>query len=104
MLNAAGPWVDDVLQATGRPMRPRLRAVRGTHVVLDLEGRGPSHALLARGRRGEEPLLVVPWLGLHIVGVAESPAEGNAPSGRGRSRTRSMSCSTPPTACCRASA
>ena len=79
VLNAAGPWVDDVLQATGRPMRPRLRAVRGTHVVLDLEGRGPSHALLAQGRRDGEPLTVVPWLGLHIVGVAESPAEGERP-------------------------
>ena len=84
VLNASGPWVDDVLQATGRAMRPRLRPVRGTQVVLDLEGRGPAHALLARGRRGRPPTVVVPWLGLHIVGVAESEPGGDAGPGPAR--------------------
>ncbi len=85
VLNASGPWVDDVLQTTGRAMRPRLRPVRGTQVVLDLEGRGPAHALLARGRRGRPPTVVVPWLGLHIVGVAESELEpGDAEPGPAR--------------------
>lgn len=79
VLNAAGPWVDDVLQETGRMMRPRLRPVQGTHVVLDLAGRGPSHGLLARRGGGRSPVVVVPWLGLHIVGVAESmPARDGA--------------------------
>ncbi|PZC49877.1 MAG: glycerol-3-phosphate dehydrogenase [Chloroflexi bacterium] len=72
VLNAAGPWVDDVLQTTGRAMRPRLRSIQGTHVVLDLAGRGPTHGLLARRGQGQSPVVVVPWLGMHIVGVAES--------------------------------
>lgn len=79
VLNAAGPWLDEVLQTTGRMMRPRLRRVKGTHVVLDLQGRGPKHAVLAQGPRGRTPVLVVPWLEHHIVGVAESVLSGEAP-------------------------
>ena len=79
VLNAAGPWVDEVLQATGRAIRPRLRMVKGTHVVLDLQGRGPEHALLALGERGRPPIIVVPWLGHHIVGVAESMFDLGSP-------------------------
>jgi glycerol-3-phosphate dehydrogenase len=94
VVNAAGPWVDRVLQETGRSMRRRLRLVKGTHVVLDLEGRGPAHALLSSeglaservssgGLSLEGPwrggLLVIPWLGHHVIGVAESIFEPEEP-------------------------
>ena len=74
VLNAAGPWVDAVLQATSRPLRPRLHALRGSHVVVDLEGRGPSQGIVSPGPEGE-PLFVVPWLGHHILGTTSAPAD-----------------------------
>ena len=72
VLNAAGPWLDAVLQATSRPLRPRLHAQRGSHVVVDLEGRGPSQGIVAPGAEGR-PIFVIPWLGHHVVGTMEAP-------------------------------
>ncbi len=35
LVNAAGPWVDDVLSATSAaPTRPRVRLVKGSHIVV----------------------------------------------------------------------
>ncbi|MYD73938.1 MAG: FAD-dependent oxidoreductase, partial [Chloroflexi bacterium] len=45
VINAAGPWVDAVLDATGRSMRRRIGGTRGSHLVVDLSGRGPIHAV-----------------------------------------------------------
>lgn len=80
VLNAAGPWVDEVLQTTGRTMRTRLRPQRGTHVVLDLNGRGPTHAIMSLGIEGRPPVFVAPWLGHHIVGLAESLVVNDDPA------------------------
>ena len=71
IVNAAGPWVDAVLDATGREMRRRIGGTRGSHLVVNLEGRGPRHAVLASARSDGRPMFVTPWLGHHIIGTTD---------------------------------
>ena len=71
IVNAAGPWVDAVLAATGESVRPRLGPTKGSHLVLDLEGRGPRHAILAPARSDGRPVFVIPWLDHHLVGTTD---------------------------------
>ena len=71
VVNAAGPWVDAVLDATGRSLRRRIGGTRGSHLVLDLEGRGPKHAVLATAQSDGRPMFVTPWLDHHIVGTTD---------------------------------
>jgi glycerol-3-phosphate dehydrogenase len=71
IVNAAGPWVDAVLEATGEPLRPRLGPTKGSHLVLDLQSRGPQHAVLASARSDGRQIFVIPWLGHHILGTTD---------------------------------
>jgi glycerol-3-phosphate dehydrogenase len=71
VVNAAGPWADDVLArgGLGRAPAPLLRA---RNVVL----RRPPAVPFAVGARSEGRFLfVVPWQGSTIVGTSYEPAE-----------------------------
>ena len=71
VVNAAGPWVDAVLDATGRSLERRIGGTRGSHLVLDLNGRGPKHAILASAKSDGRPMFVTPWLDHHIIGTTD---------------------------------
>ena len=71
VINAAGPWVDAVLDATGRSLSKRVGGTRGSHLVVDLQGRGPKHAVLACAKSDGRPVFIVPWLGHHLVGTTD---------------------------------
>ena len=71
VVNAAGPWVDAVLDATGRSLERQIGGTRGSHLVVDLDGRGPRHAVLASARSDGRPMFVTPWLGHHIIGTTD---------------------------------
>ena len=82
IINAAGPWVDAVLEATGRPMRRRLSATKGSHLVVQLGGRGPRHAILASARSDGRPIFVVPWLDHHLIGTTDTRYDGDPGAAR----------------------
>ncbi|HET9950533.1 MAG TPA: glycerol-3-phosphate dehydrogenase/oxidase [Candidatus Eisenbacteria bacterium] len=69
VVNAAGPWADDV-RALCRPgVDPVVRRTRGTHVVL--EGALASHALLLTARRDGRVFFVLPWETHTVVGTTD---------------------------------
>ncbi|MCE9595903.1 MAG: FAD-dependent oxidoreductase [Planctomycetes bacterium] len=74
VVNAAGPWVDEV---SGRlrpiPPRPRVELVAGTHLELDgaLE-RGIYYTEATDGRA----VFHIPWKGHTLVGTTETPYRG----------------------------
>ena len=77
ILNAAGPWVDAVLQTTGQRMQQRIGATKGSHLVLNLEGRGPKQGILASAQSDGRLIFIVPWLDHHVVGTTDIRVEGD---------------------------
>lgn len=71
VVNAAGPWVDAVLEAAGKSFRPRIGGTRGSHLVLDLAGRGPRNAVYLAARSDGRPVFVIPWLDHHLIGTTD---------------------------------
>ena len=71
VVNAAGPWVDAVLEATGKTLERRVGGTRGSHLVLNLERRGPRNAVLLSARSDGRPVFIVPWLEHHIIGTTD---------------------------------
>ena len=72
VVNAAGPWADDVL-ALGGLRRAPAPLLRARNLVL----RRPPAVPFAVGARSEGRFLfLVPWEGRRIVGTSYEPAEG----------------------------
>jgi glycerol-3-phosphate dehydrogenase len=75
VLNAAGPWVDDVL-AAGQVRSQQASLLRARNLVLR---RAPVAPFAVGGRAEGRFLFVVPWQGVTMVGTSYEPAEA-APS------------------------
>ena len=59
VVNASGPWADDVRGMALETPSPSVRRTRGTHIVLP--GLTRSHALLLTARRDGRVFFVIPW-------------------------------------------
>ena len=70
MLNATGPWVDEVCALAGDPGGPHLAPTKGVHILAP--GRGLTAAFLLLHPRDARVLFVVPWLGRTLIGTTDT--------------------------------
>lgn len=82
VVNAAGPWIDRVLGALGRPTGVRVDRSKGVHILTRPLG-GPGRvvdAVFARARSGRH-VIVSPWMGKSFIGPTDtalgSPTDGS---------------------------
>jgi glycerol-3-phosphate dehydrogenase len=69
LVNAAGPWMNQLLAAEGLGSRYRLSLVRGSHLVLDR--RLGDAGVLLQSNSDRRVLFVLPWKGGTLVGTTE---------------------------------
>ena len=70
VINAAGPWVDEIrAMAIGAPSAT-LRRTRGTHIVLP--GIAGDRALLLTARRDGRVFFVLPWGRYSLIGTTDA--------------------------------
>jgi glycerol-3-phosphate dehydrogenase len=68
-INAAGPWMNELLGANGLRSRYRLSLVRGSHIVL--RQRVAEVAYLLQSLSDRRVFFVLPWKGTTLVGTTE---------------------------------
>ena len=68
VVNAAGPWVEQLLQQSGIPSRYRLDLVRGSHLLLRSR---VSRGFLLEVPEEERICFVLPYQGRSLVGTTE---------------------------------
>jgi glycerol-3-phosphate dehydrogenase len=75
LINAAGPWVADVISHVSPLVLPRaVELVQGTHILLPGDIReGIYYVEAPQDRRA---VFVMPWRGQTLVGTTETPYEG----------------------------
>jgi glycerol-3-phosphate dehydrogenase len=69
VVNAAGPWADEVRAIGLGASAPSMRRTRGTHVVLPALTR--AHALLLTARRDGRVFFVLPWGRHSLIGTTD---------------------------------
>ncbi|MBM9466813.1 glycerol-3-phosphate dehydrogenase/oxidase [Nakamurella leprariae] len=76
VVNAAGPYVDEVLRSLGtRP--PMMGGTKGTHLIVDdFPGAPVGSALYYEALTDGRPMMVIPWLGRYIIGATDVRFEG----------------------------
>ncbi len=77
VINAAGPWVDAVLEAAGEDGPRILGMTRGTHVAFELEGPLPEVAALSTAQSDGRVFFAVPHSGLVLVGTTDVRYDGD---------------------------
>lgn len=76
VVNAAGPWAEALLVASGLPSPVRLDLVRGSHLLID---RPLHHGLLVEAPGEERICFILPYQGKSLVGTTEVSQELNEP-------------------------
>ena len=77
LVNAAGPWVEDVVRKSGANSARRVRLVKGSHLVVRKFWDGPQAYLLQNDDK--RVIFVNPYEGeLALIGTTDIPFEGKA--------------------------
>lgn len=74
VVNAAGPWADEVRGHVGGP--PRLRRLRGGHLVFPRERLPVDTAVTLLHPRDGRPVFTVPWEGAVAFGTTDVDHQG----------------------------
>ena len=76
VVNATGPWCDEVRRLADPGAPPRLRPTRGVHVMLRRERAGNRGALIFRSPVDGRVMFVLPWGEFTYVGTTDTDYTG----------------------------
>ena len=80
VVNATGPWVDELLAEDGgeAPATPRLiGGTKGSHLVVEPFPGAPREAVYAEAVGDGRPYFVVPWNDLYLIGTTDTRYDGD---------------------------
>lgn len=75
LINAAGPWMNELLDANSIASRYRLSLVRGSHLIL--RSRVAESGMLLQSVDDRRVFFVLPWKEATLIGTTEVPHEGS---------------------------
>jgi glycerol-3-phosphate dehydrogenase len=77
IVNAAGPWVDRVLMATGKPAKKLIGGTKGSHIVVSPFEGAPKDAYYVEAAADGRPFFIIPWNGLYLIGTTDIRFDGD---------------------------
>jgi glycerol-3-phosphate dehydrogenase len=77
VLNAAGPWVDEVLEGSSAEEEKLIGGTKGSHVVVRAFGGAPRAAVYAEASEDGRPFFVVPWDDKLLIGTTDERYTGD---------------------------
>lgn len=69
VINAAGPWVDEVLARTGHDTRKLVGGTKGSHIVVGQFTEGPKVGLYVEAQTDRRPFFIIPWNKQYLIGT-----------------------------------
>ncbi len=77
VVNAAGPWVDDVLGTANLPMPELVGGTKGSHIVVGRFDGAPKDAFYIEAFIDSRPFFVIPWNGQYLIGTTDTRYKGD---------------------------
>jgi glycerol-3-phosphate dehydrogenase len=77
VINAAGPWVDQVLMATGKPAKKLIGGTKGSHIVVSPFPGAPKDAYYVEAAADGRPFFIIPWNDLYLIGTTDIRFDGD---------------------------
>jgi glycerol-3-phosphate dehydrogenase len=71
IVNAAGPWIDEVLTGAERPSKRLIGGTKGSHIIVNSFSGAPSTALYVEAESDKRPFFIIPWNGKYLIGTTD---------------------------------
>lgn len=77
VVNAAGPWVDRVLERATPAAERLIGGTKGSHIVVGVFTGAPEGAFYIEAASDKRPLFIIPWNGQFLIGTTDTRYEGD---------------------------
>ncbi len=77
LINAAGPWVDEVLATTGAPETDFIGGTKGSHIIVGAFEGAPGNAFYVEAASDGRPIFILPWNGQYLIGTTDIRYDGD---------------------------
>ena len=71
IVNAAGPWVDEVLKVAPKQMQRFIGGTKGSHIVVGRFDGAPKDAFYVEAEADGRPIFIIPWNGQYLIGTTD---------------------------------
>lgn len=77
IVNAAGPWVDRVLDTAPTPTVRHMGGTKGSHIIVGAFDGAPHDAFYVEAAADGRPFFIIPWYGQYLIGTTDIRYDGD---------------------------
>jgi glycerol-3-phosphate dehydrogenase len=77
VINAAGPWIDRVLEHAPVTSPKLIGGTKGSHLVVPPFPSAPANAIYVEARSDGRPIFIIPWNRLYLIGTTDVRFQGD---------------------------
>jgi len=77
VINAGGPWVDQVLSTVNRRLPTFMGGTKGSHIVVGPFHGAPNAAFYVEAKADGRPFFIIPWNKQYLIGTTDIRYEGD---------------------------
>jgi glycerol-3-phosphate dehydrogenase len=77
VINAAGPWVDQLLTDGGSNSTRLIGGTKGSHLIVAPFPGAPATAIYVEAETDHRPFFIIPWNDKYLIGTTDSRYEGD---------------------------
>ena len=71
IVNASGPWVDDVLGTAATSPQRLVGGTKGSHIIVGHFDGAPHDAFYVEAEADGRPFFIIPWNGQYLIGTTD---------------------------------
>ena len=71
VINAAGPWVDRLLERAPVESPRLIGGTKGSHIVVNAFAGAPTTAIYIEAQSDRRPFFIIPWNGNYLIGTTD---------------------------------
>lgn len=71
VINAAGPWVDQLLKQTPGDSPRLIGGTKGSHIIVSSFSGAPASAIYLEAQSDRRPFFIIPWNGNYLIGTTD---------------------------------
>ena len=82
VINAAGPWVDQLLDGATSVDRKLIGGTKGSHIIVPFFPGAPDTSIYLEARSDQRPFFILPWNGNYLIGTTDVRFENDPDQAR----------------------